>query len=243
MGVYIGTSGYTYEHWKGIFYPPSLKKSQWFEYYQQHFDTVELNVTFYRLPSQSAFQGWKNKAKEGFVFAVKGSRFITHIKRLNDVENSVKLFMERCKILGDKLGPVLWQLPPSMKFERKKFQTFLRVLLKTKHPLHAIEIRNPLWLNEECIEMIKKEGFTLSLTDYPGVEVNLEENFPFLYIRKHGVERKYGGSYPLRQLRRDAELIKKYMKKRKPVFVYFNNDEMAYAVKNALELKNLIPKK
>jgi len=227
-----------YDWWRGVFYPEDIPKSKWFEYYQKDFNTVELNVTFYRLPQKSAFENWKKKAKKGFVFSLKGSRFITHVKRIKDVDEALNLFMDRAKILGETLGPVLWQLPPQLKLDEKRFENFLTLLKKTSHKLHVIELRNREWVRKEILEEVAHFGFTVCLSDHP--ECPVEEIFdtPFLYIRRHGKGILYGGSYTKKDLLKDAELIKSC--KGKEMFIYFNNDQNGYAVLNARELKELL---
>ncbi len=236
--IWIGTSGYMYEWWKGVFYPQNIPKSKWFEFYQKTFNTVELNVTFYRLPKESAFEGWKNKAKKGFIFSIKGSRFITHIKRLKDVEDSLNLFMERAKLLKETLGPVLWQLPPQMKPYEKRLEEFLNLLKKTSHPLHVIELRNREWVRKDILNEVARYGFTVCISDHPECTVEEVYEAPFLYIRRHGKGTLYGGSYKKKDLLKDAELIKSF--KGKDAYIYFNNDQNGYAVLNALELMKLL---
>jgi uncharacterized protein YecE (DUF72 family) len=227
-----------YEWWRGVFYPEDIPKSKWFDFYQEKFNTVELNVTFYRLPQKTAFENWKKKAKKGFVFSLKGSRFITHVKRIKDVEDSLKLFMDRAEILVENLGPVLWQLPPQMKFDEERFENFLNLLKKTHHKLHVIELRNKNWVRKEIFEEVARFGFTVCLSDHPECPVEEIFNMPFLYIRRHGKGALYGGSYTKEDLLRDAELIRSY--KGREAYVYFNNDQNGYAVFNAIELMKLL---
>jgi uncharacterized protein YecE (DUF72 family) len=227
-----------YEWWRGVFYPEDIPKSRWFDFYQKNFNTVELNVTFYRLPQKTAFESWRKKAKKGFVFSLKGSRFITHVKRIKDIEDSLNLFMDRAKILGETLGPILWQFPPQMKVDEKRFENFLNLLKRTSHKLHVIELRNREWLRKDIFNEVKRYGFTVCVSDHPECSVEEISDMPFLYIRRHGKGILYGGSYTKKDLLRDAELIKSY--KGKDAFIYFNNDQNAYAALNALELMKML---
>lgn len=236
MRVWVGTSGYIYDWWKGVFYPPELPQSKWFEYYQKTFDTVELNVTFYRLPQEKAFEGWRKKAKRGFLFSLKGSRFITHVKRLKDVLDSVSLFMKRAQILGEHLGPILWQLPPGMKCDLKRLEEFLKILKDTSHPFHVVELRNRDWVRDEIFDLVEHYGFSVCLSDHPECPVERWKKAPFLYIRRHGKGVLYGGYYTKKDISKDAELVKGF--KGKEVFIYFNNDQNGYAVLNASEFKS-----
>lgn len=236
--VYIGTSGYSYDWWRGVFYPEKLSKSKWFEYYENHFSTVELNVTFYRLLSLSSFEGWRKKARRGFLFSLKGSRFITHVKKLKDVKDPLEVFMKRVEVLGEHLGAILWQLPPDLKYELGRLEGFLKLLKKTPHKYHALELRNRDWARREVFELLKDYSFTVCISDHPDCHVDFFKDFPFIYIRRHGKGVLYGGSYTKKDLLRDAEFINSCHGKN--IFVYFNNDQNGFAVKNALELMSIL---
>lgn len=230
-----------YEWWRGVFYQEDIPKSKWFEFYEKNFNTVELNVTFYRLPQKSAFENWRKRAKKDFIFSLKGSRFITHVKRIKDVEDSLNLFMERARLLGENLGPILWQFPPQMKFDEERFENFLNLLKKTSHKLHVIELRNSEWIRKEVFSKIEKFGFSICLSDHPECPVEKIDDTPFLYIRRHGKGVLYGGSYKKSDLLKDAELINSF--KGKDVYIYFNNDQNGFAVLNAKELMQLLGEK
>ena len=166
--ILIGTSGYNYPHWGGgVFYPKKLPQRRWLEFYSREFNTVELNVTFYRLPQESAFLSWRKRTPDGFKFAVKGSRFITHVKRLKDPGQPLKLFFSRVKLLKEKLGPVLWQLPPSFKSNPKRLAGFLKALKKYKSIRQAFEFRNETWFSDEIFKMLKLENASLCSADFP----------------------------------------------------------------------------
>ena len=241
--IFIGTSGYHYNHWReGIFYPQKLPQRQELEYYSQFFNTVELNVTFYRLPQTKAFLNWYKRTPPNFIFAVKGSRFITHIKRLKDSEVPLAQFFERALFLKEKLGVVLWQLPPKFSCDLKRFKSFLENLKPYGKLRHVFEFRHPSWFILEVYEIIKAFKMSVCYADWPGLDVSISCDFPFIYIRRHGPvgKRLYTGCYSLEEIKKDAIFIKKCLKKGKDVFIYFNNDAFGYAVKNALELKRLI---
>ena len=270
----IGTSGYTYDHWFGVFYPEDLPKNKWLEYYNKFFDTVELNVTFYRLPLDSVFKNWFKRTSDKFLFTVKGSRFITHIKKLKDPKEPLELFLKRTKNLQEKLGMVLWQLPPQFGIESelrnlklktknekrqlkiKKLIEFCELLkkLSPKKVRHAFEFRHESWFCEEIYEILKKYNMALVICDYPfqlaiseqrsairdRKQIVIPETADFIYLRRHGATALYASNYSDEQLKQDAEQIKKWLKSGKDVYVYFNNDARAYAVKNALKLKELL---
>jgi len=237
--LYIGTSGYSYNHWKGVFYPKNLSKNKWLEHYALSFDTVELNVTFYRMPNPQVFSGWRRRTPKGFTFAVKGSRFITHIKRLKSCKDSVRFFFSRVRLLKEKLGVVLWQLPPSFKVDPKRLEKFIKIIKKYKNVKQAFEFRNESWIRKNVISLLKDSKIALCSADYPTFNKEIHNTAGFIYIRRHGKKGLYEGSYTLRELRKDKCTIKSYAKKKKDIFVYFNNDIKGYAVKNARNLKKI----
>lgn len=237
--VYIGTSGYTYEHWAGgIFYPEDLPQNKWLEYYCQYLDSVELNVSFYRLPSLAVFKGWHKRTPKIFRFAVKGSRFITHIKRLKDPLPSLKIFFSRAKGLKEKLSVVLWQLAPQFKLNLERLEKFVKILKKTAPCRQAFEFRHPSWFCSDVYKILKKADIAICIADYPECSKAAPDIASFLYIRRHGTGGQlYGGCYSEEQLQGDAAFIKQ---KKKDCYIYFNNDANAWAVKNAIRLKEII---
>lgn len=243
--IYIGTSGYSYPHWRGIFYPQDLSESKWLEYYSKFFSTVELNVTFYRLPQESAFLSWYKRTHEDFLFAVKGSRFITHVKKLKDVKESLKLFFSRAKILKEKLGVVLWQFPESFQYQVssvKKLEDFLKTLshvTKSMSLRHAFEFRHESWFYEEIYDLLRKYNSALVIADSNRWPQTEEITADFIYIRFHGGKSLYSSEYSKKELESWAKKIKKWVLKRN-VFIYFNNDAYGFAVKNAEQLKRIL---
>ncbi len=240
MAIYIGTSGFSYDDWVGEFYPGDLDRKDWLRFYAKHFKTTELNVTFYRTPFEGMFKSWYSKTPQDFLFALKGSRFITHVKRLKDIDESVDYFFSRALLLKEKLGVVLWQFPPGLKPEEKTFADFLKKLNKYRMTKHAFEFRNKNWLKKSIINILKEQGHTICISDYHASETDYISGFEFYYIRRHGPKRAglYAGCYKMEELKKDAQMIKKI--KKKDVFVYFNNDVAGYALKNAKELIELL---
>lgn len=242
--LYIGTSGYSYDHWsEGVFYPVGLRQNKWLEYYCQHFNTVELNVTFYRLPQKQAFTGWDSRSPKGFVFAIKGSRFITHIKRLKASTEPLKTMFERAKPLSKKIDVVLWQLPPKFKCNIDRLSSFLKQLKKYKKFRHVFEFRNPGWFNKDIFQLLKKQNIAICSADWPDCSCDIRLTADFVYIRRHGASaRLYSGCYSNDQLKKDANLIKNELSQGKDVYIYFNNDAQGWAVKNATTLKKMLKK-
>ncbi|MBU3957338.1 DUF72 domain-containing protein [Patescibacteria group bacterium] len=248
--VWIGTSGFSYPHWgKGVFYPPDLPQRDWFLYYTKQFDTVELNVSFYRLPKKETFVNWREKAGPKFVFAVKGSRFITHIKRLKDCQEPVKRFFEAASLLlGDRtshqVGPrqvVLWQLPPRYKANLERLSQFLKLLPKNWR--HTFEFRNESWLTDEIYKILKKHKAAIVFQDNPGWPITEKITADFVYLRFHGKTHLYSSCYTENELKEWAKKIKNWQKEGLDCYAYFNNDALGYAVENAQALKQLCLKK
>ncbi len=237
--IRIGTSGWTYVHWKGILYPADIAQKRWFEYYTGFFDTVELNATFYRLFPEKTFLGWKEKAPENFRFALKLWRWITHRKRLVNVSEDVAVFCRRAEALGDRLGPILIQLPPGLRWSEEVSSGFLKVLPSSFD--WVFEVRNSTWLNATFFELLQDHNAALAYADHPFVEMEADVAFgPVIYLRFHGAGQVYAGNYPDEQLRWWAKRIRKWAEHDKDVWVYFNNDLEGHAVRNALDLKKFI---
>ncbi len=242
--VFIGTSGYIYPHWEGVFYPLGWPKAKKLEYYCQHFDTVELNNTFYRLPGKKTFESWYKRTSKNFIFAVKVSRFITHIKKLKDCRESWEIFLKRALILKEKLGPLLFQLPPSWKKDAKRLEEFLKLITKNLEPKtsnlkFAFEFRNETWCCQEIYDLLKKYNCAWVVVDSPHWPKVFQVTADFVYVRMHGSKILFGSKYTKKELENLAEKIKEWQKQRLDVFVYFNNDAHGFAVQNAKELLRL----
>lgn len=242
--VFVGTSGYNYKHWsEGVFYPKKLPQRKWLEYYGETFNTVELNVTFYRLPKTETFEGWRQRTEPNFGFAVKGSRYITHVKKFKECEEPVKLFFAHASALKNKLEVVLWQLPPNLKLNLKKLEQFcslLKNLVSSKNTRQSFEFRHQTWFCREVYELLKNYNFSLCIAHssrYPRDEVVTAD---FVYLRFHGGEVLYGSKYSDDELHSWASKAKMWLKSGKDIYAYFNNDAYGYAVKNAETFKEMI---
>jgi uncharacterized protein YecE (DUF72 family) len=240
--IHVGTSGYSYKHWIGRYYPEDLKPSEWLKFYLQDFDTVELNNTFYQLPSEETFDNWRKSTPGDFLFAVKGSRFITHMIKLKDAQRGLTNFMPRAERLRRKLGPVLWQLPPGWKVNVERLEEFLS-LLPRQHR-YTFELRNQTWMTEDVYAVLRKYNAAFCIYELAGYQSPLEITADWTYVRLHGPTAfKYQGSYSDRQLAAWAEQIRKWSRTMKAIYVYFDNDDSAFAVRNALTLKKLVARK
>lgn len=233
----IGTSGWHYAHWRGPFYPDDLPSARWLEYYARRFRTVEINNTFYRLPSASTLDAWRRTAPRGFCFAVKASRLITHLKKLKDPEKTVTGFLERIERLGDELGPVLFQLPPRWDCDVERLAAFLAAL-PSRHR-YAFELRDPRWHTPTVYRLLERAGAAFCAYDLAGFHSPVVVTTDFAYVRLHGPGGAYHGSYSRAALRTWARRIGAWSSLA-AVFVYFDNDEAGYAVRNAATLRDLL---
>ena len=238
----IGCSGFLYDHWKGTFYPDDLPRNLWLDYYSKRFSTVELNVTFYRLPERETFSKWYLSTPKDFVFSLKGSRFITHVKKLKDCAEPVEAFFSRASVLKEKLGVILWQLPPTFNLDLERFKEFLDAV-KPYGARNTFEFRNKTWLNKKIFTLFEKQNIALCTADHPDFLDDLPATADFVYTRRHGKGGGYATSYSTESLKEDAKFIKDHIRKKKDVFIYFNNDAHGYAPQNALELTTLFDKK
>lgn len=244
--IYIGTSGYNYNHWRdGVFYPESLPQNKYLEYYCTKFSTVELNVTFYHLPSIKAFEGWARKTPADFNFVVKGNRFITHVKRLKDARAPLKNFLENLAPLRKKTSCILWQLPPSFKADTERLGNFIRDLERlkfTKSLRHAFEFRHESWFREDIYKTLKDNNLCLCIAEAPNVPHTEVLTSDFIYIRFHGSIDRYSSNYSSKELREVAAKAKKWLQSRGALYAFFNNDAHGYAPKNAVSFKKLLSK-
>ncbi len=227
----IGTSGYQYDHWKGVFYPDDIKKQDWFTFYARHFDTVEINNTFYNLPSEHTFEQWRKQAPENFCYTLKFSRYGTHLKHLKDPEDSIGTFLAHATRLGDLMGPILVQLRPNWKVNAERLRTFLKTAPDKYR--WAVEFRDESWLCEEIFSILEEHNAALCVHD-------MIEDHPkrvtadWVYLRFHGEQ--YAGSYSESALRNVAERIRKHLDDGRDVYAYFNNDAEGAAAHNAQDL-------
>jgi uncharacterized protein YecE (DUF72 family) len=234
--AYIGTSGWNYKHWSEIFYPKDCPQSKWLEFYANQFGTVELNASFYRLPKPQTFENWRDRTPDNFLWAVKANRYITHIKRIKDVQEPLERFFSSVALLKEKLGPILFQLPPTLSFDEAVFSGFCQHL-KGNH-LYTLEVRHPSWAQERVMEMLRDNNIALCVSDtagrYPYIE---EDTATFIYIRLHGSKKLYASEYSEEELQTYAQKIRDWAK---DVYLYFDNDYGGYAIKNAKRLKEIL---
>jgi len=244
--VLVGTSGWNYEDWKGSFYPEDLPKTKWLEYYARNFQTIEVNATFYHEMKESTYKKWSEATPDGFCWAVKAHRFITHIKRLRDVEEPLKRFFGSVIALGDKLGPVLFQLLPSLAFDGAVLEEFSATLHNAarssaglpKIMRFAIEPRHASWMRDDALACLRKLGLGFCISDTGGhYPCRKAVTSDFAYIRLHGPTTLYASSYSDAQLEDWAARVATLDR---DVYIYFDNSCMAYAPNNALDLKKLM---
>jgi uncharacterized protein YecE (DUF72 family) len=234
----VGTSGWQYKHWRGRFYPKELPTAKWLDHYVKHFDTVELNNPFYRQPERATFERWRKAVPDDFLYAVKLNRFITHVKRLNIEPYSVERSYGTLAGLGKKAAVVLVQLPPRMKFDRERAARFFSLVARRRRR-HALEPRDASWFTDEALAFLRRRAVALVIGETPHWPTHLAVTTDLVYLRFHGPERRYGSNYSDDQLRTWAERIRAWRGEGRDVFAYFNNDEQAFAVKNALRLREL----
>ncbi len=228
-----------YDSWRERFYPRGLAKARWLSYFAQRFDTVEVNNSFYRLPSEEAFARWRDQTPDGFVMAVKASRYITHFKRLRDCEDAIALFWSRARVLGPRLGPVLFQLPPrSGGVDLEKLETFLALLPRPMRA--AFELRDPAWHRGDVYRALDRAGAALVLADAPGARIDPVVTGGWSYVRFHAGART-GPFYARSKLARWADRIAGLPAR--AVYAYFNNDPQGAAVHDALVLESLLARR
>ncbi len=236
--IHVGTSGWHYEHWEGPFYPQGLPSSDWLAYYRDDLSTVEINNTFYQLPDEETLRTWRDAVPERFVFAVKASRYITHMKKLKDPREPVDTFFSRIQLLGEHLGPILFQLPPNWHFNGPRLDAFLRALPADQRV--AFELRDPDWLNQEAYEILADHGAAFCIYDFQGRQSPRHVTADFVYVRLHGPYGAYRGKYDTGTLAGWAGAFTAWRSEGKDVYCYFDNDEAGYAVQNALELQAML---
>lgn len=237
--VWIGTSGWTYDGWRGPLYPPDLPKKDWLRFYATQFPTTEINGSFYRTPSLEAVRGWAEQTPREFLFAWKASKFITHWKRLSEKsDNSIALIDERLKILGRKAGPVLFQLPPQFTANRQRLASFLKMLPAKYH--YAFEFRHPSWYEDAIINLLRENDISLCLSDHHHAPSPWVVTARHVYVRGHGPGGTYKDNYPEKTLRAWARDIAKWKRQRRTIYVYFDNDQKSAAPQDAKRLRELV---
>jgi uncharacterized protein YecE (DUF72 family) len=237
-GLRVGCSGWEYTHWRGTFYPPGVPRTRWFEYYASVFDTVEINNTFYRLPEEETFAAWAARAPRGFEYAVKASRYLTHMKKLRDPEEPLDRLFTRMRPLRRRLGPVLYQLPPGWKLDRARLEHFLQALPRGTR--HVLEFRDPSWYAPDVLERLAQRGVSLCLHDMQGSASGRQRIGPLVYVRFHGPSGTYQGGYSERRLAGWAEWLHAQRAAGADVYAYFNNDLGGHAPRDAVTLRRFL---
>jgi uncharacterized protein YecE (DUF72 family) len=243
-GFFIGTSGWNYKHWDGLFYPADLAKRRWLDFYSQHFNTAEVNYSFYRLPSPSTYEKWLTQVPEDFLFSLKCSRLITHAKRLNTLGDLWQNFLRNAVVLGDQLGPILCQFPDNFQADAARLNDFLSSARSAvEHNLHlrlATEFRHESWFTPAVYRVLEKHNVALVIASSSVYPHKKRITADFAYCRYHGPGALFGSRYSEKQIETEARMIEKFLEDRLDAYAYFNNDGHAYAVKNALQLQRLL---
>lgn len=229
--LYVGTSGWQYAHWRRVFYPEKLPQRQWLPHYAERFQTVEVNNTFYNLPEKSVFEAWRRTAPADFVFALKMSRFLTHLKRLHDPEEPVQRFMERAAGLGPKLGPILIQLPPRFGADLARLDATLELFGRSVRV--AVEFRDESWFTDETKALLEGRGVALCLADSPRRKQPAWRTTGWGFVRFHEGKGPHRPGYQRDVLARWVDRIADMWSSREDVYVYFNNDHKGYAIRDA----------
>ncbi len=236
--IHTGTSGWHYDHWRGPFYPQDLPKDSFLTFYARHFRSVEINNSFYQLPRGETLAMWRKETPPDFTFALKGSRYITHMKKLKDPEKSLPPFLDVADGLQDKLGPLLFQLPPRWRCNPGRLEGFLGSLPSGYRC--AFEFRDQSWFNDDTYRVLSGHGAAFCIYDLAGRISPKEVTADFIYVRLHGPDGAYKGRYNKGVLSGWAGALSTWARQGKEVFCYFDNDEAGYAAENALELKEMV---
>jgi uncharacterized protein YecE (DUF72 family) len=236
--VRIGCSGWIYRHWRGLFYPEKLAQRLWFAHYAATFGTVELNTSFYHLPKADTFTKWRGQAPQSFRYAVKASRFITHMKKLKDCDEPVETLLVRARNLGPALGPILYQLPPSLHLDLDRLDAFISIL--PSDLTHVFEFRHMSWMSEELLELLDRRRVSFCAHDMPRLATPRWTAGPAAYVRFHGGTGKYVGRYADETLLGWTDWIVKQAQGGRDVWCYFNNDIGGHAIDDALTLRAMV---
>jgi uncharacterized protein YecE (DUF72 family) len=234
--VRIGTSGWHYDHWRGVFYPPDLAAKDMLASYARHFSTVEINNSFYRLPSNNAVSDWLAQTPDDFIFACKASRYTTHVKRLKDAPECFAKFFPPIERLGSKLGPILFQTPPRFAPDTDRLEAFIQAL-PNRH-LYAFEFRDQRWFRKEVYEILRRHNCAFCIFDIGGLQSPFWVTADFAYLRLHGPGAKYQGSYSDESLLNWASQIRSLASL--DVYCYFDNDQAGFAIREALRLRRML---
>ncbi|WP_242917549.1 DUF72 domain-containing protein [Pontibacter liquoris] len=236
--IHIGTSGWHYKHWMGNFYPAGVKSKDFTNYYTRFFQTVEINNSFYKLPSAETFANWRAAVPDDFLFAVKASRYITHMKKLKEPQEGLSRLFHNINALEEKLGPILFQLPPMWKVNVDRLRQFLKLL--PPYYRYTFEFRHPSWYAPEVLDLLREHQAAFCIYELEYHLSPLEVTADFVYVRLHGPEGKYAGSYSESALQGWAQQCKEWQQAGHDVYVYFDNDQLGYAAFNAMRLQELV---
>lgn len=236
--VHIGTSGWHYQHWVGRFYPAGMRPSSFLPYYAGRFATVEINSSFYRLPATKTLNAWRKESPAGFLFAIKASRYLTHMKKLRDAEEPLQVFLRQAAILGDKLGPVLLQLPPGWHCNPERLRAFLE-MLPAGHR-YAFEFRDQSWFDAAVYRALARKNVAFCIYELAGVIAPKKITADFVYVRLHGPAAAYQGCYDTQALSGWAGAFSTWRRQGREIFCYFDNDQQGFAAQNAQELAAML---
>jgi len=236
--IRVGCSGWVYKHWRGLFYPEGLPQTRWFARYAEEFDTVEINNSFYRLPSPETFDKWRRQAPAGFCYAVKANRFLTQAKKLLECEEPMERMMSAVRHLGDRLGPMLYQLPPNMKLNLERLESFLKIL--PPDVASVFEFRNGSWYVPKVYALLERHGASFCVHDMPGSASGRIAVGPVAYVRFHGGEGKYWGRYSDEGLLSWTDWLVDQSRQGRTCWCYFNNDIHGHAIEDARTLKSMV---
>lgn len=239
--IHIGTSGWHYAHWVGPFYPEGTKPKEFLPYYAEHFSAAEINNTFYQLPAPETLAQWRDMTPEGFVFACKASRYITHMKKLKDPQESIKRFFEVTEKLGKKLGPVLFQLPPRWHVDVARLEAFLDAL--PGRCRYTFEFRDESWFDAEVYRALARHNAAFCIYDLAGRRSAIEVTADFVYVRLHGPDGAYRGSYDGRTLSGWVRRFLGWRGEGRDVYCFFDNDEKGYAASDALRTLDMLERR
>ena len=235
---YIGTSGWSYDHWVGPFYPEGLQDDERLAHYAERLDCVEINNSFYNLPSEQTLDHWRETAPKAFRFAVKASRYITHMKKLKDPDAGLGNFLPRIERLGDRLGPILFQLPPNWHFNAERLEQFLTALPDDHR--YTLELRDRTWINDDALALLSDHDVAFCIYELDGFLSPQAVTTDFVYVRLHGPDGAYKGNYDDETLAGWAEQIRAWRDDGRDCWCFFDNDEAGHAARNALSLRRLL---
>jgi uncharacterized protein YecE (DUF72 family) len=236
--VFIGISGWQYDVFEGRFYPEGMKKTEQLSFYARHFQTVEINSTFYHLPKKTTVENWREKVPEGFIFAIKASRYITHMKNLKAPDETLPKFFDRIEPFRDKRGPILFQLPPNWQMKSDRLKSFVKALPEGYR--YTFELRNPSWFTPTVITLLRDHGIAACIYDFNRRQSPILQTADFDYIRLHGPGKAYNDPYDRDALGRWADRIAGWSEDGRDVFMYFDNTKRGYAWENARTLQVMV---